>query len=153
MRAFHLRFFVDRPYPDGIDELFETADEELSWVPETAGAYVIGATQGTMLTYPWGASPIYYIGESRGLRKSFSEYRKLILAAQKDRGEQTWWPRYQYGASFGATVAWYSVRGGQFPNKLQYDLLSTFYVLYGALPLGNGTWPSGLRPVQGRQDD
>ena len=153
MRDFHLHFFADRDYPDGIEELVNTVDEELLWAPETAGAYVVGANQGTMLTYPWGTSPIYYIGESRDLRKSFVEHRRLIVAAQNDRSEQTWWPRYQYGVSFGATVAWYSVRGAQFPNRLQFDLLSSFYGLYGALPLGNGSWPPGLRPVQGRQED
>ncbi len=153
MRDFHLRFFVDRPYPDGIAELLDTEDEELLWAPDTAGAYVIGASAGTMFTYPWGNSPVFYIGESRDLRKSFAEYRKFILLAKKDRGEQTWWPRYQYGASFGATVAWYSVRGAQFPNKLQYDLLASFYAMNGSIPLGNSSWPSGLRPVQGRQDD
>ncbi len=149
MRDFHLRFFVDRPYPDGIEELLDIEDQDFLWAPNTAGAYVLGTKQRTMLTYPWGNSPVFFIGESRDLRKKFAEHRRLILSAQKDRGEQTWWPRYQYGASFGATVAWYSVRGAQFPNKLLYGLLATFYDMYGSIPLGNSSWPSGLRPIQG----
>ncbi|WP_300671501.1 hypothetical protein [Desulfoluna sp.] len=149
MRTFHLRFFVDRPYPDGLEELLEAEEDELLWAPAASGAYVIGAGQGTMFTYPWGQSPIFWIGESRDLRKSFAEYRRLTRLSMDDRAETTWWPQYQYGASYGATVAWYAVVGAQFPNRLQYDLMAAFYGLYGSMPLGNLHWPSGLRPVHG----
>ncbi|GEM_PF-2276973 len=149
MKDFHLRFFGNRPVPDGIGELLEARDDELLWAPDYPGAYVIGANQGTMFTYPWGQSPVFWIGESRDLRKSFAEYRRHAFSAQSDKGEQTWWPLYQYGASFGATVAWYAVVGAQFPNRIQYDLMNAFYGLYGTIPLGNQNWPSGLRPVHG----
>jgi len=152
MKDFHLRFFADRPYPDGIEELLYTKDKELQWAPDASGAYVIGANRGMVFPYPWGYSPVFWIGESRDLRRRFAEHRKMTMAARKDRGENSWWPRYQYGASYGATVAWYTVKGAQFPNRLQYDLLVAFYGQYGAIPLGNSHWPAGLRPVQGDEN-
>lgn len=153
MRDFHLRFFIERRTPDGIEALNDADDKEIQWMPETAGVYALGANDGTLFSYPWGTSPIYYIGQSKELRKQMIEHRKFILQAITGSRERKCWPRYQYGASFGATVAWYSVRGAQFPNKLQTDLLAAFYDLYGSLPLANSTWPSSLRPVLGSRDE
>ena len=152
MRDFHLRFFIERRWPDGIEELIEIEDENILWAPEIAGAYVLGANEGTMFSYPWGNSPIYYIGQSRDLRKKLAEHRKYILLAKDDRGEQRWWPRYQYGASFGATVAWYLGRGSQFAHMLEYDLVTSFYEMYGSIPLANSRWPVKLRPVHGTDE-
>jgi hypothetical protein len=152
MRDFHLRFFIERRRPDGIEELIEIEDENILWVPESAGAYVLGTSNDNMFSYPWGSSPVYYIGQSRDLRKKLAEHRKYIILAKDDRGNQKWWPRYQYGVSFGATVAWYLVRGSQFPNRLEYNLMASFYEMYGSIPLANNIWPSGLRPIHGTYD-
>lgn len=152
MRDFHLRFFIERRWPDGIEELIEIEDENIPWAPEIAGAYVLGTNKGTMFSYPWGNSPVYYIGQSRDLRKKLVEHRKYILLAKNDRGEQRWWPRYQYGASFGATVAWYTGKGSQFAHMLEYDLVTSFYEMYGSIPLANNRWPARLRPVHGTDE-
>ena len=60
MRDFHLRFCLDRGWYNGLADLLETKDDILLQVPVTGGAYVLGAST-TMLTYPWGNSPIFYI--------------------------------------------------------------------------------------------
>lgn len=151
MKDFHLRFYKEtRWFTDSVDLL----ECNLSKITDTAGAYVLGATDPTMLVYPWGSSPIYYIGKANNLRKRLSDHKKFTLGARKKHAEVNWWPRYQYGAAFGTTVAWYSVKGQQNPNDLESDLIDNFYDTYGALPAANGKWPKGIKkPTEGTRDD
>ncbi len=149
MRDYNLRFFMARRWSDGIENLLEVAIEK---VPEKSGAYILGSNDGTNFIYPWGVSPIYYIGQSTCLKKRLRTHKKHILSATDDHEELYWWPRYQYGASFGAYVAWYSVKGQQDPQILESDLITSFYEMYGSIPVANGTWPSGLSPNHGTKD-
>jgi len=66
MRDFNLRFFRDR-WPDDIFDLNEL--DSLDILKGIGGNYVIGALDGTQFVYPWGASPVYYIGLSQNLRQ------------------------------------------------------------------------------------
>jgi len=150
MRDFHLRFFIEQRWPDGMLDLM---NDDISMAPTKPGAYVLGSSDGTMFTYPWGSSPIFYIGQSSSLLKRLKEHKKNISEAINDHTEKYWWPRYQFGASFGADLAWYSARGMQNPNVLESDLITSFYESFGSIPMSNGTWPSGLRPKHGSRDD
>ena len=152
MRDFHLRFFIEKRWPDGMVNIIYDDETNLR-IPQNGGAYIIGSSDRTMFIYPWGSSPIFYIGQSSNLSKRINEHKKYILKAINDHEEEYWWPRYQFAASFGADVAWYSIRGNQNPNTLESDLITTFYEVYGAIPHANGTWPSGLRPKHGARDD
>ena len=38
-------------------------------------------------------------------------------AREKHRDDEPFWPRHQYGAAFGAHVAWYSRKGPQNPQN------------------------------------
>ncbi len=151
MRDFNLRFYKETRWPDGIEDLM--TDEALSKIPENAGAYVLGTTSGKNLVYPWGSSPVFYIGQSINLQNRLKGHRNVTTQAIYDHEELYWWPRYQYGAAFGVTVAWYTVRGTQNPNSLEANLITSFYEMYGSIPVANGTWPSGLRPKHGSRDD
>ena len=146
MRDFHLRFTLDdegRVWNNGLIDLLGDEGEE-GLIPETGGAYVIG-TAGTMLIYPWGTSPIFYIGKSEYLRQRLNDHRKSMLSARED-SYQSWWPRHQYGAAFGAHVAWYSKRGQQNPKNIEAALIEAFYYTFGAIPSANATWPGPTRP-------
>ena len=145
MRDFNLRFFSNRRWPDGMINLIEIDD--LSCIPNCNGAYVLGANSPHNLVYPWGTSPVFYIGQSTNLFNRITEHKKYILAAIEDHAEKNSWPRYQYGAALGAVIAWYSCRGQQDPNRLESDLINSFYECYGSIPVANGTWPSGLRKI------
>lgn len=150
MRDFHLRFYDNRWY----DGMIDLINDDIDAVPETAGAYVLGASDGNMFIYPWGSSPVFYIGKADVLSVRLSEHKKYIIKAINDHEEQSWWPRYQYGASFGAKAVWYSVRGIQNPNKLESDLITQFYSRFGSIPVANGAWPSGLKkPTHGSRED
>ncbi|MCK5813052.1 MAG: GIY-YIG nuclease family protein [Cocleimonas sp.] len=150
MRDFHLRFYK---WFDGFINLMDD-EEDIDCIPNKSGAYVIGTSDGTMLTYPWGSSPVFYIGQSLDLHRRLLEHQRYICKAIDDHEEDSWWPRYQFGASFGADVAWYSCRGIQDPKNLEADLINKFYETYGSIPLANGTWPKGIRrPKVGSRDD
>ena len=151
MKEFSLRFFSGR-WQDGMVDLL--SDSALENIPSTAGAYILGATDLVDFIYPWGRSPVFYIGQARDIRDRVATHRTHIINAKSDHDEVYWWPRYQYGAAFGTTAAWFSIRGRQSPAKLEADLIEDFYQMYGAIPVANGYWPSGLtRPKKGKRDD
>jgi len=151
MRDFHFRFYESR-WPDGMVDLLD--EIALTMIPTIGGAYILGSTQNMDFIYPWGRSPIFYIGKGRQLRKRLRGHRRNILKAVDDHEKTHWWPRYQYGASFGTTVAWFTTRGLQTPESLEADLINQFYWVYGSIPVANGSWPTGLtKPSVGTRDD
>ena len=65
-----------------------------------------------------------------------------------------WWvKRYEYANAFGATIAWYSVRGMQSKARLESELIDEFYINYYSIPIANGAWPSGDRDVFEDEED
>ena len=149
MKDFHLRFTTD--WFDYLDDLLE---KDILSIPERDGAYILGATDGTMFTYPWGSSPVFYIGKADNLRKRLADHRKYIKGAQTDHEKINWWPRYQYGAAFGAAVAFYLCQKNKDPNDLEAELINDFYYQYGSIPTANGAWPKGIKePENGEQSD
>ena len=159
MRDFHLRFCIKdmaklfgkrRPvWFDTNDSVstFDLLEDEESDIPDEPGAYILGTADGTMITYPWGVSPIYYIGKANNLRNRLSVHRKHTLGARNDHQEDTWWPRYQYGGAFGAHCVWY-LADDKNPQNLEATLIESFYWTYGAIPVTNHKWPSHLEPEQ-----
>ncbi len=152
---------------------FNLLEDEVSDIPDKPGAYVLGTRDGTMITYPWGVSPIYYIGKASDLRNRLLNHKKHTLGAKKDhtagvrrmhqqdtgqkhiRSEQNkdhpergWWPRYQYGAAFGADCVWYA-HDDMDPQNLEARLIESFYWAYGAIPVTNHKWPKHLEPKLG----
>ena len=78
MRDFDTRFVTPWPDKDVVDLL--TVDTDL--MTEEGGVYVLGTTS-TQLVYPWGTSPIYYIGQSSSMRKRLTEHRGYILEGRE----------------------------------------------------------------------
>ena len=147
MKDFHLRFCLnarDKWYT----ELFDLLADDFEDYPPTSsgGAYVLGTSDGTMLTYPWGSSPIFYIGKAIDLHKRLRTHRKHILSAVEDHDERYWWPRYQYGAAFGATCAYYSRNGPQNVQNIEAGLIRDFYEAFGSIPAANSNWPKEIKP-------
>ena len=150
MRDFHLRFArsaVADLRDDGSEgwydnddyAMFELVGGEVSDVPDEPGAYVLGTADNTMLVYPWGLSPVYYIGKAASLYARLSDHSNYTQGAAEDhRGP--WWPRYQYGAAFGAHAVWY-LAGDEEPQNIEATLISSFYDIYGSIPVANQRWP------------
>ena len=147
MKDFHLRFCLDkRGWYTGFLDLLEEGSVEDS--PTVGGAYVLGTADGTMLTYPWGESPIFYIGRADNLRKRLFDHRKYTIGAEEDHERLNWWPRYQYGAAFGADCAYYSRHGQENPQNIEALLVEQFYLTFGSIPVANAQWPKKIKPTQ-----
>jgi hypothetical protein len=140
MKPFHLRFC--RRQHDGI--ISDILSDPILTIPDTAGIFLLGTADGTNLIYPWGTSPIFYIGTAKNLYERSDQYRESIQEAQKDHDNYWGYPRYQYGAAFGASLAWFRSNGAPDLKSIESDLIYCFYDRYGAIPVANGVWPSGM---------
>lgn len=152
MRDFHLRFALNTIADLGLgveasgwfdnDEyaIVDLAKGEVSDLPEEPGAYVLGTADGTMLVYPWGKSPVYYIGMSKkGLAARLSEHSNYIQKYIDDHSawRNSGWPRYQYAAAFGAHAVWY-LAGEVEPKDIEDALMGCFCDMFGSRPVANG---------------
>ena len=157
MKDFHLRFALEtiatlKLGPEGYKGWFDNDDYalfdlitgEVSDLPDQPGAYVLGTADGTMLVYPWGLSPVYYIGESNNLAARLSEHRNYTQKAIDDhdqsykKPEEWWWlDRYTYGAAFGAQAVWYLAGEEVEPKEIERRLFFCFRRAYGAVPVAN----------------
>ncbi len=146
MQDFHLRFCVNSR--GWYTRLFDLLGDEIDLVPDVGGAYVLGTSDRTMLTYPWGVSPIFYIGKATNLKQRLLEHRKHIFGARRDHEEIYWWPRYQFGAAFGANCAYYSRRGPENVQNIEARLITNFYDWFGSIPAANSSWPREIKPQQ-----
>ena len=139
MKDFDLRFSVW--WSD--DDVADLLTIDMTAIPQTGGVYVLGTTS-TPLVYPWGTSPIYYIGQSSDVHKRLKEHRQAILAGRQfgEYWEKNWWPRYQYAFAFGADCGWFSSsRCKMTPEELEASIISEFYWYLGSTPVANGAWP------------
>jgi len=149
MKDFHLRFCVGEGGRGWYTRLFDLLCDGTDAVPTTGGAYVLGTSDGTMLTYPWGSSPVFYIGKAGNLKRRLSTHRNHICGARENHEEVYWWPQYQYGAAFGARCAYYSRTGPENPQNIEASLIRSFYDVFGAIPTANAAWPKSIQPKQG----
>ena len=88
------------------------------------------------LVYPWGSSPVYYIGEARSLAARLSDHSKHTKGTVDDH-DAYWRQRYQYAAAFGAHAVWY-LAGKVEPKHIENELMLCFYDALGAKPVANG---------------
>ena len=145
MKDSDLIFYVDsagkwgRWYDGGpADLLTETLEE----VPSSEGAYVLGTT-GAQLVYPWGRSPIYYIGKADNLSLRLPQHQRGVERCSEDCWTYYWRTRYQYGAAYGMIAVWYELVRDETAGILESDLLERFYCHYGTIPVGNDKWDWG----------
>jgi len=146
MRDFHLRFYVGdlgRWHTRLFDLLADDYDNDPP--ASSGGAYVLGTSDGTILIYPWGSSPIFYIGKADNLKQRLSYHRNAVLGAIEDHNSY-WWPLYQYGAAFGTDCAYYSRNGPQNVQNIEAGLVTSFYERFGAIPTANRVWPNEIKP-------
>lgn len=150
MKDFHLRFPTtdlgnaghenDGWYDNEDYAIFDLINGNIEDVPDIGGGYVLGTADGTMLVYPWGTSPIFYIGKATGLRRRLQDHRKALeecIADHASERSKVLSPRYVYGAAFGAHAVWY-LAGKIAPPKVEEVLMASFRDAYGSIPVANG---------------
>ena len=144
MKTFHLRLALAEHGPAGgqIDLVCPNQDETTQ-VPDGGGAYVLGAATRTLI-YPWGESPVFYIGKASRLRRRLRRHRANARKAARDH-DAHWHPRHRYAEAFGAHAAWFPIRDGEPPEKVETALMQAFYRAFGAIPAADTTWPGRQR--------
>lgn len=110
-------------------------------IPQAPGAYILFARSGIRFRYPKGESPIYYIGQSRGLRNRLKGHLKWSNQVRLDTREQfpVYEPRYEYGGKFGGRYCFARTWQGLSPKALEDMIMARFAIKYGTFPVANGT--------------
>ena len=104
MKTFHLRFtLAERRSADGQIDLVSPNRDETTQAPDGGGAYVLGAVTTTLI-YPWGDSPVFYIGKAARLRRRLRTHRANARKAASEH-DKHWHPRHRYAEAFGAIPA------------------------------------------------
>ena len=123
-------------------------EDDREYLPDEPGVYLLGAgtekrehyADCTMFAYPWGASPIYYIGATEeSIRDQLNEIANELRLAKylckqgfADRDDFK-----HYGAAFGAMAVWFISRRDDDCEKLLRSLFACFRSTYGAIPVAN----------------
>ena len=97
-RDAHLRLRVN---PRGwYNKLFCPLGNEFDSIPHTSGAYVSGASDGTILKCPLGSSRVFPVGKADDPCSGLPTHRQHACGARTDHDELFWWPRYRYCGAF-----------------------------------------------------
>ena len=110
-------------------------------IPEAPGAYILFARSGVRFRYPSGESPIYYIGQSKNLRRRLKVHLKWSLQVKND--QRSLFPKYEakyeYGGKLGGRYCIVRTWQGLSPKALEDMLMARFAVQYGTFPVANNT--------------
>ena len=171
MKDAHLRFALnaieDYPAPNLHDLFLDGHDD----IPDERGIFIMGTSGANstnnagcqMFVYPCGTSPIYYIGctsakPSFGQKDSLHSTLFWLQYCMEDFREAKQSHRIilgeehlsvaQYGAAFGAVVAWYLFDDvvWSIPYECDYEgdlrdkLIDSFRNTYGAHLVSNMVW-------------
>jgi hypothetical protein len=89
--------------------------------------------------YPWsksnGTFNVYYIGQSKNLRKCLTAHRKFYRETKSNPKFDFYWPYYGYAAYHGRNIAW-AVTTEDLKDVERQGLID-FANSYGAKPVAN----------------
>jgi hypothetical protein len=109
-------------------------------IPQVPGAYILFGRPGVRFNYPNAESPIYYIGQSKGLNTRLRSHLKWSTHVKND--ERTvfpiYEPRYEYGGKLGGRYCYIRTWQGLGPKALEDILMARFAKKYGTFPVANG---------------
>ncbi len=113
-------------------------DEDYESLPPGAGGYILLAGGRTTWAYPWGQSPVFYIGKSgRSIRERVWEHWDGARHAKKSDGRSLYYAVNHYAAEFSpryiAVPTWQRMT----PDAVEQELLGRFVRDYGARPVAN----------------
>ncbi len=125
------------------NHIIDLESETIDSLTSLSGVYIIRSKR-KYFPYPFGTSPIIYIGLASNLRRRLKEHRSdienLRKSPKKDRGDLPYYSRFQYFITFGSKVHYFTTRGKQHEKNLENKIMMAFYKRYGALPIGNGAF-------------
>ena len=117
---------------------FPSIDDEYDDLPSGPGAYIIRAAGRTTWPYPWGRSPVFYIGMAKVLRIRLWDHWDQARQAKRDGGNIRDRPVHNYEAAYASLYHVVPTWQRMTPDSLEQELLARFINAYGARPIANG---------------
>ncbi len=121
---------------------FSPVRDLLAWrksdVPRQPGAYLLLARPEVTFRYPRAESPLFYIGQTKNLRRRLYNHQRGIRQASHNRRLCLYRPTREYGAAFGAHYAFVLAEAGGKPRDLEDLVMARFACHHSSLPVANG---------------
>jgi hypothetical protein len=103
-----------------------------------AGGYILLAQGRTTWAYPWGRSPVFYIGKSgRSIRERVWEHWDGARHAKASQGDSLYYAVNHYTAEFSPRYVAIPTWQRMTPDSVEEELLGRFVKAYGARPVAN----------------
>jgi hypothetical protein len=111
-------------------------------IPVSGGAYILVANK--WFIYPDGKSTVFYIGQSKHLRRRLLEHLKYSRHVRENSREnhRLYWPRYEYAGKYGHHYGFVQTHQGMTARAVEEELLASFACRYLSFPVANssGSW-------------
>lgn len=117
---------------------FRSIDDEYDDLPSGSGGYVIRADRRVTWPYPWGSSPVFYIGKARSLRDRLWDHWNDSKQHRKQDYSPDWMPVHVYEAAYASSYYMVPTWQGMSPDSLEKEMIGRFVNWYGARPVANG---------------
>src|ERR1035438_5251200 len=101
-------------------------------IPDSSGVYILIAKPSHTFPYPRGRSPVFYIGQSKCLRKRLNRHLYFSKQARYERTRKEWlyWPRYEYAAKFGSRYCFVRTAKHERAKHLEDKIMASFAKQY-----------------------
>lgn len=112
-------------------------------IPSAPGVYFLIA-KSHRFHYPAGRSSVYYIGQTKSLRKRIVEQHS-VWHTKVRLGKYVIEARHEYGGVYGGRYCYIQTWPGISPENLEKKVIGAFMQRYHAPPVANGAeswgWP------------
>ncbi len=115
---------------------FEYINDEYDDLPQGPGAYIILAAGRTTWPYPWGVSPVFYIGKADVLADRLSDHWTFAMRA-REVPAPTYFPVHQYEANFSSRYCTIPTWQGMTADSVEEVVIAMFVTHYGTRPVAN----------------
>lgn len=105
-------------------------------IPSSPGVYFL-ITKHLRFNYPAGRSPVYYIGQTKSLRKRIVEQHSRWHKKARS-SKYVIEARHEYGEAYGGRYCYIQTWPGLPPDKLEKKVIRAFMQRYHAPPVANG---------------
>lgn len=138
-RARILSFLTDFEKRATAEQDLASVDSDYDDLPAVRGGYILMAKGRTIWRYPWGKSPVFYIGKSgRSIRERLWEHWDGARRAKRYTADSLSEAIYQYVAELPTRYVMVPTWRGMTPDSIEKELFAKFVQDYGARPIANG---------------
>jgi len=116
---------------------FDGIDDDWEDLPSGPGGYILLASDRTTWPYPWGRSPIFYIGKASRIRNRLWDHWDGARHAKNSDRYGLHYAVNHYAAEFPTRFVTIPTWQRMTPDALEEELMGRFVNRYGARPVAN----------------